>query len=159
MAEDIIRAHSDSSGLNPIDDWGKAWDNYLNGLANQFGNWVGGRQTQDPNGNHVQIGGQFNWNIFNPPGNALTMDGVIHFADENTYADYLLDPHWQNHEEGHIAQNMTWWKLPSYGFCAFVGAELESKYHLPPSQGGPLGHNYNFWEWDAERYAVQKEGQ
>ncbi len=86
----------------------------------------------------------------------MTVNGTIHFNDEDDYQRYLDDPHWQNHEEGHIVQGekgpATLFLL-TYAVCAVAGWVEEILPGTPPSQGGPTGHDYNGLERDAEEYA------
>ena len=132
--------------------WGWADDQWVAVSA-----WWCGTDTTDPNGNPVRIGGWPGW--FNHSGNAITINGTIHLKSEGDWQMYKVKPWWQDHEEGHIAQNMNFWKLPSYAACAAVAYFNEKLGISPPTQGSnPSGHDSNPWEMDADLYALEKEG-
>ena len=92
-------------------------------------------------------------------GNAETVNGTVHLKNEDDWEVYRKAPSWQDHEEGHIAQNLNGWKLPSYVAMAGVAYFEEEVGLVPPSRGGnPPGHDSNPWEMDADLYRLEKEG-
>ena len=125
----------------------------------EFSQWFDGRDTKDPNGNPVRIGG---WPaVFNPEHNPMTINGTVHLSDEKTWEKYQFDEHWNNHEEGHIDQGFSGWDLIPYAVGHIYGYVMEKvTLHGGPSQddGTWTGHDYNPYEQYAEVYADGKDG-
>lgn len=114
-----------------------------------------GRDTTDPNGNAVRIGGWTSWCNF--PGNAETINGTIHFADERTYRTYLDHPLWQDHEEGHIDQELTPVHMPIYILFWFYAVAYEIATGDRTKGNNPIGHDHIPFEAAADDYAIDKE--
>lgn len=69
--------------------------------------------------------------------------------------------HWQYHEEGHLPQNekFRYLFIPLYIKAWELGVLTECWARLvglPGSRLGPFGHDYNYFEVEAENYANQK---
>ncbi len=131
-------------------NWDADDDSYDAGLGS-----IWGRDTTDGNGNPVRVGG-FPAR-FNKPGNAETYDGTIHFSDGETFDSYLNHQFWQDHEEGHLKQHFGLQNLPAYAVGNLWSYYGELTGGLPLSKHGPVGHDGNAYEVDADLYAHGKQ--
>ena len=114
-----------------------------------------GEDDTDPDGNPVRIGG---WpSLVNKHNNGMTINGTVHFKGRQSFESYKRDRHWQNHEEGHLAQDFSTRDIPYYAACQVVGFFHEMlTVDGQPSKGGGTGHDYNWYEMDAEGARTRK---
>lgn len=89
----------------------------------------------------------------------MTVNCTVHVSDTGIYMEYIDDPRWQNHEEGHIEQGFSTWRLPLYGGAAIVGFLWELLPGTEPSKGNnPRGTSTILTKWMPRSTRIGRKG-